>query len=267
MVWDKIINFLKDNLRPFIITGIIILIVALVLFICLIITKKYTKHSKSKRAITLSKLLYSIIKYIVVIAGIISILGVWGFNVTAILAGAGVVGLIVGLGAQDIIKDLLSGISIVFENYYEIDDVVEIKGFKGKVVSIGLRSTQLLNAKGDLKIIANGDISEIINYSRNFSLAVVNFDIAYKEDIDKVTIILNEALALLHDLFPQIIEGPNVVGVDTLADSGVTMKITAKTMSEQQYEVERAIRKLVKETLEKNNIEIPFPQLVIHNEC
>jgi small conductance mechanosensitive channel len=225
--------------------------------------KNYAKRAKNKRAITLAKLVQSIIRYILIIIAIIIIINIFGFDITAVLAGAGIAGLIIGLGAQSLISDFLAGLGIAFENYYEIDDVVEIMGFKGTVIEMGLRSTKIMNWKGEVKIIANGEIKELINYSRTYSIAVVKIVLSYDENIDKVITLLEEKLPTMNESFPQIIEGPNVIGVSDLKDKGIEIQINAKTKAETHYAVERALRKRIVQILHENNIKIPYPQIVL----
>ena len=222
------------------------------------------KKGKNKRSYTVIKLVESIIKYIIIIIDIFVLLGIWGIDVTAALAGVGIVGLVVGLGAQDLIKDLIAGIGIVIDDQYDVDEVVEINGFKGKVTEIGLRTTRLVNATGEIRIIRNGSISDLSNFSRTFSVAIALIDISYDEDIDRVIKILDDNLPSLKDNYPQIIEGPIVVGVDALADSSVTIRVTAKTNPEDHYAVQRALLKYTKELFEQNDIEMPYPQVVVH---
>jgi small-conductance mechanosensitive channel len=266
MFFDKLKSFIEINMTRLISTGVAIVIIFSLLLLLNIITRRFIKKAKHRRAITLIRLVRSIFRYLFYIVGFISILAIWGYNVSTILAGAGIMGLVIGLGSQHLIADLLSGISIVFENYYEIDDVVEINGFKGKVVEIGIRSTQILNSKGELKIIANGEIKEVINYSRHFSLADVTITISYQDDVNKVISLLEANLPNLKTMYAQILEGPNVVGVRDLNANGVALGITAKTLSEQQYEVERGIRKYVYDLFNTNQITIPVKQVMINDK-
>ena len=266
-MWEKIALFFEKFTDPLIKTLIMIGIVFVLLLIVGIVGNKIIKRQriKKKKAVTLTKMIQSITRYVIVILLLIIILGIWGVDVGPILAGAGIVGIVIGLGAQDLIKDFLSGFSIIFENYYDVDDIVEIKGFKGRVLDIGLKSTKLINWKNEVKVITNGDIKEVINYSLNPSLGIVDVDVSYKENIEKVILLLEEKLIYIKDWFPQVVEGPNVLGIVNLGSSGITIRITVKTNSEEHYAVERAIRKYIKEIFEENNIEIPYPQVVVHD--
>ena len=182
---EEIQAWLEINLWRLILS-IIAILVAVVLILIMKIIAIRVKRGKNKRRYTVIKLVESIIKYIIIIIDIFVLLGIWGIDVTAALAGVGIVGLVVGLGAQDLIKDLIAGIGIVMDDQYDVDEVVEINGFKGKVTEIGLRTTRLVNAAGEIRIIRNGSISDLSNFSRTFSVAVALIDISYDEDIDKV---------------------------------------------------------------------------------
>ncbi|MDD2492881.1 MAG: mechanosensitive ion channel family protein [Bacilli bacterium] len=266
-MWDKIVEFINASTKPLIETAILIG-VAFVLFVLIaIVGNKIIKRqrNKKKKAMTLTKMIQSILRYTILILAIIVILSFWGVQVGPILAGAGIIGIVIGFGAQDLIKDLLSGFSIIFENYYDVDDVVEIKGFKGRVLDIGLKSTKLINWKNEIKVFTNGDIKDVTNFSKNPSVGVVDIAISYNENLDQVISLLEEQLVVIKDLFPQVIEGPNVIGVVNFADNAIIIRITVKTESEQHYGVERAIRKHVKEVFDENGIAIPFPQLVVYN--
>lgn len=261
-IQESVKNWIENNFKALIMTGAVLFIALILLLITNVLTKRI-KKKKNKRSYTISKLLQSVFKYLILIITIFAILSIWGINVTAAIAGVGILGLVIGLGAQDLIKDLLAGMGIVFENQYEIDDIVEIKGFKGKVMEIGLRTTKLISATGEIKIIRNGEINEVSNFSRSYSLAVAHVDVAYEEDLNKVITLLDEALPALKESYPQIIEGPVVAGVCNLAESGVTVKITAKTNPEEHYAVERALLKFIKELFDNNSVEIPYSKVVV----
>lgn len=265
--YDKVRGFVFENMTRIISTFMIICICLLILLVARIITKRFIKRNNGKRkhAITLAKLLLSICKYVIVILTVVILLSTWGINVAPLLAGAGIVALGISLGAQKIIGDFISGLCIVFENCYDVDDVVEINGFKGRVEEITLRSTKLVNWKNEMRIISNGNINDITNYSKAPSIGSVDIEVAYHENIDHVIQVLEEHLGEIRDMFPQIIEGPNVIGVVGLNDSSVAIRVNVKTNTEEHYAVERGIKKFVKDLFDKEGIEIPFNQLVVHN--
>lgn len=245
------------------------LIILFVTFFILKFSKKAFKKigdkegPNQKRKKTVGKLLSSITRYSLGIISIVIILSLWGVNVGPALAGLGIAGLVIGLGAQKFINDLISGFFIIFEQHYDIDDVIEVQGFKGVVTDIGLKTTRIRNWKGDVKIMANGDMTNITNFSRNTSLAIVDFGIAYETDIQKTFDLLEENLPKFKEGKLEIVENPQNLGVINLNSSSVDIRVIVKTLNEQHYGVERALRKFIKELLDKNGIEIPFPQVVV----
>jgi moderate conductance mechanosensitive channel len=245
----------------------------IVIFISLMITKISKTTLKKvgqkpgplqKRKRTISKVTSSIIRYIVGLLMFLIVLSIWGINVAPALAGLGILGLVIGLGAQKFINDLISGFFIIFEQHFDVGDIIEVQGFKGEVTDIGLKTTRLKNWKGEVKLLSNGEISTLINYSKNPSIAIVDFGIAYPEDIQKTIDLLTSELPKMQLDFSVMLEEPKVIGVIGLNSSSVDLRVTSKTVNEQHYAIERELRKRIKHILDENNIEIPFPQVVVH---
>ncbi|MCK5387879.1 MAG: mechanosensitive ion channel family protein [Candidatus Izimaplasma sp.] len=221
---------------------------------------------KGARAITIGKLSSSISKYFIwFIIGMV-ILGELNVDVTPFIASAGVIGLAIGFGAQEIVKDFISGFFIIFEESFNVDDVVEIDGFKGNILSLGLRTTRIINWKGEVKIINNGNIKSIINYSRSKSVAIVEFGVAYDTDLLKFQELMAVFVENAYLKYDEIIETPIFSGITELADSSINMRLLAKTNSQKHFQVGRDIRRDLVIYLTENEVEIPFPQLVIYNE-
>jgi small conductance mechanosensitive channel len=245
----------------------------LTIFVGLIVLKiakislyRLTKSTEieHRRKKTIAKVTLSIIKYTIVIISLLVILALWGINVAPALAGLGILGLVVGLGAQQFINDLISGFFIIFEHHFDVGDYVEIDGFMGEVTDIGLKTTQVKNFKGEVKIFNNGKIDPVSNFSKTESLAIVDFGIAYKEDIKKAIDVLNEHLPRLLEEQENMVEVPRILGVTNLSSSSVDIRVVCKTKSVTHWGVERAMRQRIKEILDANGIEIPFPQVVVH---
>lgn len=234
-----------------------------------IFTKKYlnsfTKRHYQKRADTIRIMILNILKYLMIILIFLSILTVYGINIRSIIAGLGVTAAIVGLAFQDIAKDLLAGIFIIAEDQYEIGDTIEINGFMGEVVFIGLKTTRIKDYKGRTKIIANHNITEVINYNLANSVAVVDIGIDYDEDINKVEKVLNNLVKDLNKTLPKLKGEVELLGINELDDSSVIYRIIAPVSSMEQYKTERIIRKKIKQVLDQEKIKIPFPQLEVHN--
>ncbi|MCF7924452.1 MAG: mechanosensitive ion channel family protein [Candidatus Izimaplasma sp.] len=266
-IQDKIATNLLRHIGSIITTVLIIFatgfIVKILKFIILR-SSSYVKTSNEKRKTTIMKVTMSIINYIIKLIALLLILSVWGVNVLPALAGLGILGLVVGLGAQSLIQDIIAGFFIVFEKHFDIGDMVEINGFKGEVIDIGLKTTRVKNWKQDVKIFNNGSVQNAINYSLTQSLAIVEFGIAYGEDVDKTLEILTAELPKTKETIPDIVDDPVCVGVVALADSSVNLRVVAKTKTEAHYGVERALRKEIKKILDSHGIEIPFPQVVVN---
>ncbi len=266
-LWGAIVIFFTTSVPALIGTAVVIFVWILIMQIARLALKHLGDKpgAMQKRRKTISKVILSIINYSLAIVGIIVILAIWGVNVLPALAGLGILGLVVGLGAQKFIQDLIAGIFIIFEHHFDVGDVIEVGGFKGTVTDIGLKTTRLVNWKGDIKILNNGDVTTLINHSKNPSIAIVEFGIAYKEDVNKTIEVLNAAFPQFRTQYKEkLLQDPEVSGVINLASSSVDMRVIVKTLNEQHYGIERALRKFIKETLDANNIEIPFPQIVIN---
>ncbi len=266
VVLSDSILFLEDSVGKFVSSVIILFVAQLILRLSKIALMKIGSKEGplQRRKKTISRVIRSTSKYLVWTITILAILAVWGMNVVPALAGLGILGLVIGLGAQKFINDLISGFFIIFEQHFNVGDKIEVQGFKGEVIDIGLKTTKIKNWKGEIKILSNGEISNLINYSKDDSIAVVEFGIAYRENIQSVIDLLNAELPKLKLIYPQIIEPPTVSGVIDLSSSSVNLRVISKTLNEQHYAVERGIRQRVKEILDANQIEIPFPQVVVH---
>ncbi len=230
-----------------------------------IIFRAMKVDKNSARALTIARLLSSVFKYLVWFIVALMILGVLNVDVTPFLASAGVVGLAVGFGAQEIVRDFLTGFFIIFEDSFTVGDVIEVDGFKGNVLSLGLRTTIIENWRGDRKIVNNGNIGSMINFSRNKSVGIVDFGVSYDTDLSKFSELMKDFVIAIDNKYEDIIETPQYLGVTELADSSINMRIIAKTEPMNYFHIERLIRQDLVEFCIKNNIEIPYPQLVVRN--
>lgn len=265
-LWSDIEAFVLKQLGAIIGSVITVFVAMMILKISKIAFARFGKKPgpMQKRKRTIAKVTQSIIKYMVGIISVLIILALWGVNVLPALAGLGIMGLVIGLGAQKFINDLIAGLFIVFEQHFDVGDIIEVGGFKGEVTSIGLKTTKIRNWKGEVKILANGGISELTNFSLNPSVAIIDFGIAYHEDAKRTIELLKVELPKFRPNFPDMLEDPVVLGVIELGDSSVNLRVIAKTVSEKHYAIERDLRATIKDILDQNNIEIPFPQVVVH---
>jgi len=230
----------------------------------LLIVSIFTK--KGARSETIGNLLKSVVKYLSVIIAFFLILSAWNVQTPTLLAGAGILGLALSFGAQSLIEDVISGLFIIFEKQFSVGDVIQIDDFRGVVREIGIRATKFEDLNGDIKIINNSDIRGAINTSSQLSVAICKISISYSEDIQKVEDIILKNLELIKKSIPDIVEGPFYKGVEELADSSVVIRVQARTHGIKKYQVVRDLNKEMKMLFDKYNIQIPFPQLVIHQE-
>lgn len=220
---------------------------------------------KGGRLQTVTNLIAGLLKYVAVIIAIVWGLSVLGVNATAVLAGVGIVGLILGFGAQSLIEDIITGAFIIFENQYSVGDIIILDDFRGIVRSIGVRTTVIEDAGGNLKVVNNSDIRNFQNRSRNNSVALVVVSVAYSTDLRKLEAMLAESLPGLKAEHPDLyLTVPRYLGVDELADSGINLKFAADVTEENIFTGQRTLARDLKILFDEKGVEIPFPQVVIH---
>lgn len=217
-----------------------------------------------KKSDTLISILKSIFRYLVYFISIVTILKIFGIPTESIIATAGIGGLAIGFGAQHLVSDIISGFFILFEEQFSVGDYITTSGVSGIVEEIGLRVSKVRDFSGDLHIIPNGKIEMVTNHTRGNMRALVDVTVAYEEDIDEVIKILKQTCEEIKLALSDIImEGPNVLGVAELGDSGVVIRVIAKTVPMEQWGVEREIRRKIKAAFDREGIEIPYPRRVI----
>ena len=220
---------------------------------------------KGSRLQTVTDLITGLMKYVAVIIAIVWGLGIIGVNTTAVLAGVGIVGLILGFGAQSLIEDIITGAFIIFENQYSVGDIIILDDFRGTVRSIGVRTTVIEDAGGNLKVVNNSDIRNFQNRSRNNSVALVLVAVSYATDLRKLEKLLKEKLGDLQKEHPELyLSAPRYLGVDALADSGVNLKFAVDVKEQDVFAGQRMLARDLKILFDDNGVEIPFPQVVVH---
>lgn len=223
------------------------------------------KRHQQKRMKTINSLIINIIRYIIIIIIGTMILSNFGVNVQSIVAGLGITAAIIGLAFQDVAKDFLAGISIILEDQYEIGDLVEINGFTGEVVNLGLKTTRLKNFKGQTLIIANHTITQVINYNLNNTKAIVDVSVGYEHSSEEVETVLNKLFEKLYKKIPKTVGKIQILGINELEESGVIYRIAVETLPGEHIPVERRLRKEIKEALDQAKIKIPYKQIEVHN--
>lgn len=269
--WNEIKAFFTQTevLNRLLYTAIAIIVAIIISLIFSFIFKANVRanHPFRKRQITINKLVRGLAKAILGVMLVFVVFGIWGVDLGPMIAGAGVVGLAISLGAQNAIRDLVAGISMILDNVLDVGDMVEIRDFKGFVEEVGIRSTKIKNFKGELATFNNGTIDKVINFSRNPTLAVVTATVAYGTDLDKVIKIFDQELETLVEQFPDVVtRAPKVMGVSNLGTHGVDLMITFEALPQQHFAAQRTVNKMIKEICDKHKIEIPLPQIVVTNK-
>jgi small conductance mechanosensitive channel len=218
----------------------------------------------AKRRTTLTNLFTNVLRVFVVLLIALMLLRELHFEIAPILASAGVLGLAIGIGAQSLVKDLITGAFIVLEHQYSVGDIVKIGDRAGVVENIGLRTTQLRDLEGTAHVIPNGEISVVSVMSKGWSQAVLDIPVAYHSDLDlameTISRVLNEYAA---EAPQNVIAPPEILGIETLGENGITIRSTVRTAPSKQWETSRILRKRLKAAFDKAGVEIPFPQRVL----
>lgn len=265
---NKLEEILMDSLGVFYIPVIKVLEIFLIFIIAAILIKlgrylirKFFEKQKQfkfklddKRLDTMCTLLISLFKYAIYIAAIIVSLSDI-LDLKAVLAAAGVGGVAIGLGAQSLIKDTISGFFILLEDQFAVGDIITIDNMTGTVERMEMRVTRLKNYTGDLYIIPNGEIKRVINHTRDNKMVIVDVPVAYSSNIAKVNDIAQTVCDEVKDEFTVFTEEPTVLGITELASNNMNLRIVAKTLPNEQWAVERRIRMKLKERFEENRLE------------
>jgi len=220
-----------------------------------------------QRSDTLCALLTKIALGTIVILALVTILPEFGINITAMLAGLGIIGIAVGFGAQTLIRDYLSGIFILLEAQYDVGDVVRVAGIAGLVEEVGLRRTVLRDLDGIVHSISNGEIKTASNFTKGYSRVNLNISVAYGEDLDRVIKVINRVckeMAEDPEWNADFITPPQVLRVDNLGDSGIDIKILGDTKPIRQWAVTGELRLRLKRTFDAEGIEIPWPHTKVY---
>jgi len=220
-----------------------------------------------KRGATIGGIIRRTVKTAIwIVAGVMA-LNEFDFDIAPILAGAGIVGLAVGFGAQNLVRDVIAGLFMLLENQVSINDVAIINGTGGLVEEINLRTTVLRGLDGTVHVFPNGGITSLSNMTREFSYYIFDVGVAYKEDTDRVVAVLRDVadeLRRTEQYGPSMLEPLDVLGVDQFADSAVIIKARVKTLPIKQWEVGREMNRRIKKRFDAEKIEIPFPHRSVY---
>jgi small conductance mechanosensitive channel len=273
---------LLDQTRGWVLdSGVRIAVILLLLLICLRVTRAAVRRAvllavrpngkdtlrdlmAAKRQVTLASLFDAIVSISLVAVAVLMILPQLGFEIGPLLASAGVAGVALGFGAQSLVKDVLSGTFIILEQQFSVGDVVRVGTLSGAVEQINLRTTVLRDADGSVHVIPNGQIEKVTVLTRDWSRLVIDFDIGYGSDIDLAMNCLRgvfETYAAEHT--SDVLEPPEILGVQSLAESSVQIRAQVKVLPGKQWAAGRELRARAKKALDASGIEIPFPQRTV----
>lgn len=220
---------------------------------------------RAQRAKTIGSVLKSIVSFVVFGLAFMLILGELGVNLGPIVASAGIVGIALGFGAQNLVKDFLSGIFMVLEDQYGVGDVVDVGPASGKVEAVGLRVTTVRDVNGTVWYVRNGEILRVGNSSQGFAVAVVDFPVAFGTDTDKAIEILGRVANEVSSTEPgseDVLEPPEVLGVEKVTAEGIMIRATVKVRPGRQWAVQRTLRAKVMGAFEEEGIQLPVSRLL-----
>ena len=264
-------NFLDNWINIAIIIGALVVLVVIVSIVRRRLTRFFKRKIPEdrmltrKRTLTFNSVISNLVIVVAFIAAALIVAEQLGISVTPLLAGAGVAGIVFGFGAQNLIKDLINGVFILFEQWYQVDDVVTVAGITGSVERFNLRTTVLRDIEGTVHYIPNGEISMLGNRTQLWSRAVVDVGVHYDEDLDRVVGVLEEIFdEIMNDkkYKKMILERPSILGDDgisELGDSAIIFKLVCKVKPGEQWNIARQLRKRIKDKFDEVGIEIPYP--------
>lgn len=258
VVVSKIVGWI-----PSLITCVVTWICAYFLIqIIKVVTDLIFKNSTNKTK-TIMTLIRSLLKWIIIIGALIIMLQGFGVDMSTLLAGIGIIALIIGLGAQQIVADVLAGFFIVFEEEYKVGDIITIDGWRGTVIDIGIRVTKIVDAGGNIKIINNSDIKSVINQTAELSIARCVMSIDYEDNIQEVELVIKNNLSRIKEKIPAIVEGPYYKGISNLSASSVDLLFMAKVKEVDIYQAQRDMNRELYLIFNEYGISIPFSQVVV----
>lgn len=256
-------KFIKIITSSEVMGSIITVLVSAIVFLIIkestlkyIAKKRRRADERQKKRLTILNLCVSIIKYVIFIADIVIILGIFNIKVTAFLAGLGIFGIVIGLALQDLLKDFISGLFIILDTQYSVGDFVCIDDFKGEVIAVGLKTTKVRDYGGDIRMFSNRTITDIINYSQSNSKAVVMFTFNSDENLLNLEATMKELIERLKGKLPDAIGKVQYKGVEEYKDSKLVLKLTCDVKPLKQYKTENIILREAKILFDEKNIKI-----------
>lgn len=265
-IYAHILSFQWERgLNIFAVTGSIV-VVFMVIFATKIVEKILHQLALTfdARGETVCRLMLSFVKYISGLGMIFYCLSLFGVDTKTLLASAGILSMIVGLGAKDLVADIIAGLFIIFEGEFRVGDIVSVGGYRGVVAEIGVRTTKIEDFGKNVKIINNSAVGDVINMTKQYSFAFCDVGIEYGESLERVENILDKEFPNIRRRLPAIQDGPYYKGVVALADNSVNIRIVTQCHEADRVQLERDLNREMKLIFDKYDINIPFPQVVIN---
>ncbi len=264
--WDQIWGFLR-NQAPGLLTDIAVAIAIVVgAWIVASVVARAAARTIRRRSETLAGILRGLVKVTLVGVGLVMALSQLGINVGAVLAGAGVLGLAVGFGAQNLVKDVIAGFFLILDDVIRVGDVAQVGNATGVIEEVGLRMTRVRSFNGQLWSIPNGAITEVGNLTRGWARAIVEVGVAYEQDVGQgMKVLQGVGAAWAAEHADLVLEPPEAQGVMGLNASDVGLRLVVKVKPGEQFAAERALRAQVKAAFDAEGVEIPFPRQVVYH--
>ena len=256
---EKFIKVITSNkfYLPFI---YIVIGVVLYLVVSNIVDKIMTRHKsgrgRDKRKDTIINLSKNIFKYLILILVVLEILKLYGVDTTSIIASLGIFAAVIGLAFQDILKDLLAGVSIIFDNKFAVGDMVSINDFTGTVIQFGLRTTKIKSFSGEVKSLSNSSFTEVVNYNLAGCDLYIKLNVAYNTNIEKLEMVLESIRDKVLEI--EDVTDYKLLGVDELGGSSIVYLVDVSCTASGRFSAKRKFLRLVKDTFDKEKIEIPY---------
>jgi moderate conductance mechanosensitive channel len=223
-----------------------------------------TSLRAEQRIDALSSVLRSVVTFVIWLVALLMCLGEVGIDLAPLLAGAGVLGVAIGFGSQSLVRDFLSGMFILIEDQFGVGDIVDLgPDASGAVEAVSLRTTRLRAVDGTVWHVPNGEIRRVGNQSQHWSRALIDIEVAYETDIDHAQEVIASVAHEIAETDSDVLDEPEVWGVEALGANGVMIRLVVKTRPSQQYRVSRELRARLKSAFEREGIEIPFPQQTV----
>lgn len=259
---------------PLIRIGVIVVVTTLLVFVTRrvdrvvdrVLVRRLGEEAVKRRG-TITSVTRWVIKVAIITTGVFAVLREMGLDLAPLLAGAGIAGIIIAFGAQNLMKDFLAGVFVVAERQYTVGDWVRMAGVDGSVERVTLRMTALRDLSGNLHVVPNGHGGVVTNETHTWARALLDVEVAYKENIDRVIEVLKEvghAMANDETWGPRVLEPMEILGVQSLGESGVKIRIFVATPPEEKFITLRELRRRVKNRFDEEGIEIPFPHRMVY---